>query len=843
VIGKHANDKEWQKSYYASYQNFNPTNFNADEWMEMMQRAGMKYFSFTSKHHEGFCMWPTKTLQKGFRKKADGTFEEVIDHYSIAETPFKRDIVGELVKSGRAHGLGVSLYYSHIDWHDWDFGWDRQWVPNFWYDGTFTKKSDDPERWAAFIRKERDQITELLTQYGPIDTLCLDMNWCKEAQEDANGVARMARQLQPNILLRNRGIGDYGDYETPEGTIPEDPNQVKRPWQVIYPCGGGFSYHKNGPFQTREWILESLIDIVAKGGNFQAGFGPGPDGKWQQETIDRISYIGDWLKVNGECIFTTRPYLRYHEGKDLRFTRSKDKKYVYLISLKWPGETLQTRLVKAKQGSAIRMLGLDQDLKWRLEGENLVIDLPKELQDEADRPCRQAYAFKVESDAWEKIADPPPGKANADFKVFLNDDFSKSMAGQTPQGWTVTTPNKAIAPVFQVVDAPGGGNGGKALMATGTGRQECFGFIEHPVKLSGRNYHFKVRFKVEGIEDINRNLVHGIFGTFNDGIFHYRKESDGWIVGENRFRGEEGDCKVRLTFRFSPNGKVWWDRILLEECAPIPERRVKIAASWGAHDMNFWSKWLDAAGQKQVAVALMTEGFNGKGIGQPEPIDGPTGQLMSGKAKQWKMYVAGTFYEQRGDLVFNSCPLYDPAGKLVGIYEKVELYDPELDQGCTPGSEMKVFKTAFGKVGIMTCYDSWHAETARLLAYKGAELILFPNAGYCMGLMPARAADNGVWIAAASGGTAGIWDSGGALAGNPNADPSRYCASSILEYAKDDANCMISATVDLSRQYSPHNWGGPMASAPGGRRVRQTVMSHLEDELATESKRWWDESD
>ena len=76
-------------NYYASYQRFNPTNFNADEWMEIMQRAGMKYFSFTSKHHEGFCMWPTKTLQQGFRKKADGTFEEVVDHYSIAETPYQ----------------------------------------------------------------------------------------------------------------------------------------------------------------------------------------------------------------------------------------------------------------------------------------------------------------------------------------------------------------------------------------------------------------------------------------------------------------------------------------------------------------------------------------------------------------------------------------------------------------------------------------------------------------------------------------------------------------------------------------------------------------------------------
>ena len=426
-------------------------------------------------------------------------------------------------------------------------------------------------------------------------------------------------------------------------------------------------------------------------------------------------------------------------------------------------------------------------------------------------------------------------------KVFLNEDFSTSMAGEVPKGWAVTAANQAIAPVFKVVDFPGS-KSGKALLAAGNGRKECFGFIEHPGQLSAKNYHFKVRFKVEGIEDVNRNLTHGIFGAFNDGIFRYRQEADGWIVGENRFRGKEGACKVRLTFRFAASGRVWWDQILLEECPTIPERPVKIAVSCGAHKLDFWSHWLDVAGQKKATIALMTEGFNGKGIDQPESIDGPAGRLMSEKAKQWKMYVAGTFYEKRGDLVFNSCPLYAPTGNLIGIYEKVELYDPELDQGCSPGNEMKVFKTDFGPVGIMTCYDSWHAETARLLAYKGAELILFPNAGYYLSLMPARAADNGVWVAAASANSpSGIWDSGGAQAGNLNADPSRFCDTSIRDYEKDDGNFMITATVDLSRRYSPHNWGGPMASAPGGRRVRQTVMNHLEEEIAQEAKRWCQE--
>lgn len=155
-------------------------------------------------------------------------------------------------------------------------------------------------------------------------------------------------------------------------------------------------------------MLASLVDIVAKGGNFQVGFGPDPEGKWPPEMIDRVSYVGDWLKVNGESIYATRPYLRYHEGSDLRFTRTKDKNYVYVISLRWPGESLSTRLVKAKEGSKIRMLGVDRDLAWQQDATGLTIELPKELQDEAQRPCRQAYAFKVQSQPWETFSSSLP---------------------------------------------------------------------------------------------------------------------------------------------------------------------------------------------------------------------------------------------------------------------------------------------------------------------------------------------------------------------------------------------------------------------------------------------------
>ncbi len=153
---------------------------------------------------------------------------------------------------------------------------------------------------------------------------------------------------------------------------------------------------------------------------------------------------------------------------------------------------------------------------------------------------------------------------------------------------------------------------------------------------------------------------------------------------------------------------------------------------------------------------------------------------------------------------------------------------------------LPVFKTDFGNVGIMTCYDSWFPETARLLAYKGAELILLPNAGYDMELMPARAADNGVCVAVSSENCpAGIWDSGGARAGEKAADETRYASTAIKSFEKDESYHLLVATLDLSRRWSPHYWGGPMLSAPGGRRLRQTRIVPLEDEIAREAKRWW----
>jgi alpha-L-fucosidase len=192
--------------------------------------------------------------------------------------------------------------------------------------------------------------------------------------------------------MRSRGIGAYGDYYTPEREIPAGPSPGL--WKVIYPCGTSFSYVPSDVYKSAEWVLESLITICAKGGVFEVGFGPMPNGKWASEAVERLEYVGDWLKVNGEAVYNTRPRKVYREGSDIWFTSSKDGRTVYAISLKWPGHQLALRSARAMKGSLVYMLGADQPLKWRQNGDLLVVDIPPEVAEH--KPCRQAYAFKLQ---------------------------------------------------------------------------------------------------------------------------------------------------------------------------------------------------------------------------------------------------------------------------------------------------------------------------------------------------------------------------------------------------------------------------------------------------------------
>ena len=416
----------------------------------------------------------------------------------------------------------------------------------------------------------------------------------------------------------------------------------------------------------------------------------------------------------------------------------------------------------------------------------------------------------------------------ADGNLIPNAEFREGELGGLPKGWELKTPYPFLRPTFKLVNR----NGEQVLMATGDGNPDCIGYVTIPFRLvASKTYRMRVRFQRTDDLDPQQNLLFAFYQAgFNSGIFRFQRLPQDRIEGEGRFfvPGEgEVDGDVRLYFRQSAHGKVWISRVSLQECAPIPPRPVKVACVQGSAEMEAWAAVLDTAGQEDVDLALLPETFNKEH--KPESLSGPSATLMAEKAKQHKMYVSGTFLHQdpKAKLVFNAAALYDRRGELVGTYYKNHPYSPEWFQdGISPGTEVPVFQTDFGTIGMMICYDSWFPDVAELLGLKGAEIILFPNAGYYQSLMPARASDNCTRIVVSSlNSPLGVWDTSGALVTAPDTDPSRFAKNDKTFSDAQEKNVqgleMLIVTLDLSQSPSPHNWGGPMLSAPGGRRNRR----------------------
>ncbi len=420
---------EKKQEYQQLYKTWNPTGFDAEEWMSTFKECGLKMFAFTTKHHEGFSMFNTRTKVKqrpNWTAPGGPKIEKCDTTYSIMDTPFKRDVVKELCDAAHKHDIKIDLYFSHSDWYDADFrpyGYHPLQIPSS--EAWCKSKSDDeketefertkgrqkayltivpdptPEEERRMILRHRDQLKELLTNYGTVDMICLDIWLGPRVWPQLRETLLELRKIQPNVMFRARGVGNYGDYYTPEGFVPGSKENSDAPWFVIYPLGGSFSYDpKPESYKGAKWIVQNMIDSASKGGNFMVGIGPDQNGKFSPEAISRLKQVGKWLKTNGKGIYATRAREgeQWKEGDNVRFTRSKDHKTIFAHCFEWPGDQLILKTVTAKTGSKIVLQGHENiALIWKNDPSNgLVIQTPEQLKNLVPKDEQIAFSFSIE---------------------------------------------------------------------------------------------------------------------------------------------------------------------------------------------------------------------------------------------------------------------------------------------------------------------------------------------------------------------------------------------------------------------------------------------------------------
>ena len=326
---------------------FNPAKFDADEWVAVAKRAGARYITCTAKHHDGFCLWDSD-----------------LTDYKITNTPFGRDLIGELIAACHRANMRICLFYSQPDWHHPCFV-NRE---GAWKELQFTRPDDTPD-WAAYVRYYHGQVEELCTKYGRIDGIWFDGSHRSEQDWQGRKVYKLIKKHQPHAVVNDRA--NHGDYFTPERRLSLDVGADGYMTEVIQAVdAGSWGWKKGSPLYTLPPLVRSLVKQASIGGNFLLNVGPKPDGTIPVNQARRLAEVGDWLKTHGKAVFGTVGCGRNRESDDRVYTRNGKRLYLHLID--WPDkeELALTRLKVAPKGA--RLLG-GKRLRVASCGEGIVL--------------------------------------------------------------------------------------------------------------------------------------------------------------------------------------------------------------------------------------------------------------------------------------------------------------------------------------------------------------------------------------------------------------------------------------------------------------------------------------
>ncbi|MGA2749459.1 MAG: alpha-L-fucosidase [Verrucomicrobiota bacterium] len=282
------NDMRIADSQYAKLvPQFNPVKFDARQWVGLAKGAGMKYIVITSKHHEGFGMYPSG-----------------LTDWCIKSTPFGRDPLKELAGACQEEGIKLCFYHSIMDWHQPDYLPRKPWNDE-------ANRNADFERYVAYMKGE---LKELLTGYGPIGILWFDGQW-EDTWNYERGVDlyNYVRGLQPDIIVNNRvgrdapaGKPPVGDYGTPEQYIPATGYGAGVDWETCMTMNDTWGFKKQDhDWKSTETLIRNLVDIASKGGNYLLNVGPTGEGLIPEASVERLQAIGQWMRINGEAIYAT----------------------------------------------------------------------------------------------------------------------------------------------------------------------------------------------------------------------------------------------------------------------------------------------------------------------------------------------------------------------------------------------------------------------------------------------------------------------------------------------------------------------------------------------------------